>query len=107
MADPIVQHRWRRKHRFVKRQLNVMARTQTHAALAQFAERFCLRGKGEAVAFACFVTRALIQRADYSPEAAQMLDDLALGYHRDRSALGLRASVASAQCLLPIPLPGP
>ncbi len=84
MVDPIVQHRWRRKHRFVKRQLNVMARTQTHAALAQFAERFGLRGKGEAVAFACFVTRALIQRADYSPEAAQMLDDLALGYHRDR-----------------------
>lgn len=84
MADPIVQHRWRRKHRFVKSQLNVMARNQTHAALAEFAERFRLRGKGESVAFACFVTRALIQRAEYSPEAAQMLDDFALGYHRDR-----------------------
>jgi hypothetical protein len=43
-----------------------------------------LRGKGEAVAFACFVTRALMQRAEHNAEAAQMLDDFALGYHRDR-----------------------
>ncbi len=49
-----------------------------------FANAFRLRGKGEAVAFACFVTRALMQRAEYSAEAAQMLDDFALGYHRDR-----------------------
>ena len=75
MTTPDVQQRWRRKHRFVKRQLNVMARGQTHAALDGFAERFRLRGKGEAVAFACFVTRALMQRAEYSAEAAQMLRD--------------------------------
>jgi hypothetical protein len=84
MANPDVQQRWRRKHRFVKRQLNVMARGQTHVALDGFAEHFRLRGKGEAVAFACFVTRALMQRAEYSAEAARMLDDFATGYHRDR-----------------------
>lgn len=84
MVDPSIQHRWRRKHRFVKSQLNVMARTQTHVALAEFAGRFRLRGKGEAVAFACFVTRALMQRAEYSSDAAQMLEDFTVGYHRDR-----------------------
>jgi hypothetical protein len=84
MADPATQRRWRQKYRFVKRQLNVMARKQTHDALRVFAQAFRLRGKGEAVAFACFVTRALMQRAEYNAEAAQMLDDFALGYHRDR-----------------------
>lgn len=43
-----------------------------------------MRGKGEAVAFSCFVTQALMQRAEYSPEAAQMLSDFAAGYLRDR-----------------------
>ena len=84
MADPTTQRRWRQKYRFVKRQLNVMARKQTHDALQAFARALRLRGKGEAVAFACFVTRALMQRAEYSAEAARMLDDFALGYHRDR-----------------------
>ena len=84
MADPMTQRRWRQKYRFVKRQLNVMARKQTHDALQAFARAFGLRGKGEAIAFACFVTRALMQRAEYSAEAAQMLEDFALGYHRDR-----------------------
>ena len=84
MADPTIQRKWRQKYRFVKRQLNVMARKQTHEALHVFARAFRLRGKGEAVAFACFITRALMQRAEYSAEAAQMLDDFALGYHRDR-----------------------
>jgi hypothetical protein len=84
MADLTTQRRWRQKYRFVKRQLNVMARKQTHEALQVFAQAFRLRGKGEAVAFACFVTRALMQRAEYNAEAAQMLDDFALGYHRDR-----------------------
>lgn len=84
MADPIIQRRWRQKYRFIKRQLNVMARKQTHDALLTFARVFRLRGKGEAVAFACFVTRALMQRAEYSAEAARMLDDFTIGYHRDR-----------------------
>lgn len=68
----------------IKRQLNVMARGETHAALDEMAKRFQLRGKGEAVAFACVVARALMQRADYSGEAAQMLDDFAASYYRDR-----------------------
>lgn len=84
MADPKTQRRWRLKFRFIKRQLNVMARQQTHEALGLFAGTFGLRGKGEAVAFACFVTRGLMQRAEYNAEAAQMLEDFALGYHRDR-----------------------
>jgi hypothetical protein len=84
MVGPTAQRRWRQKYRFVKRQLNVMARRQTHDALQVFAQAFRLRGKGEAVAFACFVTRGLMQRAEYSAEARQMLEDFALGYHRDR-----------------------
>jgi hypothetical protein len=84
MADSKIQRRWRQKHRFVKRQLNVMARRQTHDSLRGFAQGFRLRGKGEAVAFACFVTRALMQRAEYDVEAARMIDDFALSYHRDR-----------------------
>ena len=84
MANSTTQRKWRQKYRFVKRQLNVMARKQTHEALQVFVEVFRLRGKGEAVSFACFVTRALMQRAEYSAVAALMLDDFALGYHRDR-----------------------
>jgi hypothetical protein len=84
MVDKVSQHRWRQKHRLVKRQLNVMARQQTHAALAGIARRFGLRGKGEAVAFACFVTRALMQRAEYDAASAQALDEILAGYRRDR-----------------------
>jgi len=84
MAEARSQQRWRRKVQLIKSQLNVMARTQIHEVLDQLARTYQLRGKAEAVAFACFVTRALIQRAEYSPEAAQMLRDFADGYHRDR-----------------------
>lgn len=84
MADADSQQRWRRKNRLVKSQLNVMARKHTHEALQNFADRFALCGKAEAVAFACFVTRALLQRAEYSAEAAQMLEDFFENYHRDR-----------------------
>lgn len=68
----------------VKSQLNVVARRSTHEELDTFAETFNLRGKGEAVTFSAFVTRALMQRADYNDEAAQMLDDFTAAYHRDR-----------------------
>jgi hypothetical protein len=84
MATATTQRKWRDKNRFVKRQLNVMARKKVHQALGAFAGTFNLRGKGEAVSFACFVTEALIQRADYSEHAARMLDDFAAAYHRDR-----------------------
>jgi hypothetical protein len=84
MADAASQKKWRDKNLLVKRQLNIMARKQIHDAFAEMAESFGLRGKGEAVTFACFVARALIQRADYDLDAARMLDDFAAGYHRDR-----------------------
>ena len=50
-----------------------MARKLIHEYLDDFAGAFALRGKGEAVTFACFVTRALMQRADFDAEAARCL----------------------------------
>ncbi|MBM3732992.1 MAG: hypothetical protein FJW24_05925 [Acidimicrobiia bacterium] len=87
MASAETQRKWRSKHRFVKRQLNVTARKRVHQNLDGFAGLFGLRGKAEAVTFACFVTEALIQRADYSADAARMLDDIRNAYHRDREML--------------------
>ena len=84
MATATTQNKWRRKNRLVKSQLNVMARKQTHEELDDFAAAFRLRGKGEAVTFAAFVTQALVQRADFDAKAAQMLDDFTEAYHRDR-----------------------
>lgn len=78
------QKRWRDKNRLLKSQLNVMARRNAHDTLDELALVYRLRGKGEAVAFACFVARGLMQRAAYSPEAARMLEDFAVSYHRDR-----------------------
>ncbi len=84
MATREAQHKWRLTQRFVKRQLNVMAREHTHRMLTAFAHAFQLRGKGEAVTFSAFVTELLIQRAEHSPEAKRILDDAAAAYHRDR-----------------------
>ncbi|PIW28615.1 MAG: hypothetical protein COW30_07165 [Rhodospirillales bacterium CG15_BIG_FIL_POST_REV_8_21_14_020_66_15] len=84
MATNRSQTRWRAKNRLVKRQLNVMAKSHVHDHLQRLADDFRLRGKGEAVSFATFVTRALMQRADYSKDVAQMLEDLAEAFHRDR-----------------------
>ena len=84
MATATTQNKWRRKNRLVKSQLNVMARKLTHEELDDFAGAFGLRGKGEAVTFAAFVTKALIQRADFDARAARMLDDFTDAYHRDR-----------------------
>jgi len=84
MATTTSQKKWRRKHRLVKSQLNVMARKKTHEDLADFAAAFQLRGKGEAVTFAAFLTQALIQRADFDAQASRFLDDFTDAYHRDR-----------------------
>lgn len=84
MATNAAQKKWRAKHRYVKTQLNVMARKQIHEDLEDFAASFRLRGKGEAVTFATFVTRALAQRADFDAKAARMLDDFVGAFHRDR-----------------------
>ncbi len=84
MATARSQRKWRGKHRLVKRQLNVTARMNIHGYFEDFSRAFSLRGKGEAVTFACFVTQALIQRAIFSSEAARMLTDFADAYRRDR-----------------------
>ena len=78
------QKKWRDKHRLVKTQLNVMARETVHMNLRNLAQGFNLRGKGEAVSFAAFVVCALSQRANYSTEAARILDDFAEAFHRNR-----------------------
>ncbi len=56
MATAKSQHRWRAKNKFVKTQLNVMARRLVHEDLSEIATEQNLRGKGEAVGFASFVT---------------------------------------------------
>lgn len=84
MATTQAQRKWRDKHRFVKRQLNVMADVLIHRYLDEIAEAHGLRGKGEAVAFACFMAKALMQRAEYDRDVEAMLAGLAETYHRDR-----------------------
>ena len=84
MTTTASQKKWRDKNRFVKTQLNVMARRLVHGYLQEIADRYGLRGKGEAVTFAAFVTKALIQRAEFDPETAALLDVFADTYRADR-----------------------
>lgn len=84
MASAESQRKWRDKNRFVKKQLNVMARTLVHDYLDDIARDFALRGKGEAVTFACFVTKALMQRAEYNAEVTELLDVFRKTYGEDR-----------------------
>ena len=84
MASLEAQSKWRHKNKFVKRQLNIMARKNVHDYLEEIAEEHNLRGKGEAVTFTAFVTRALVQRADFDAKAAKMLDDFTDAYPLDR-----------------------
>ena len=78
------QKKWRDKNRFVKTQLNVMARKLVHQYLDEIAGAHGLRGKGEAVTFAAFVTKALMQRAEFDPIAAEMFGVFAATYRQDR-----------------------
>ena len=87
MATIKAQRKWRDKNRFVKSQLNVMARKYVHRDLQDFAELFNLNGKGEAVTFSVFITKALLQRADFDRETKQLISDLNIAYHRDRDLL--------------------
>ncbi len=84
MATAKSQKKWRDKHRYVKSQLNVMARKQIHDYLDDIAWTYALKGKGEAVTFACYATKALMQRADEDPLAARLLEGIEAGYRRDR-----------------------
>ena len=84
MTTARAQRKWRNKNRFVKTQLNVMARRLVHDYLDEIATSVGLRGKGEAVTFACFVTKALMQRAEFDSAAAQMLETFESTYRQDR-----------------------
>lgn len=84
MATARSQSRWRSRNRYTKKQLNVMARLETHHALEEIAAAFDLRGKAEAVTWACFITRWLMQQREHNTEAARLLDLLAEVYRRDR-----------------------
>jgi len=84
MATNEAQNKWRRKNKFVKSQLNVMARKLVHESLEEIAERYSLEGKGEAVSFACYVTNALMQQADFNEEAARLLDVFKNNFEEDR-----------------------
>jgi len=84
MTNAKSQKKWRDKHRFVKTQLCVMARRLVHGYLDEIAAAHHLRGKGEAVTFSAFVAKALMQRAEFDPVAADLLRVFAETYHADR-----------------------
>jgi len=84
MATAAAQRKWRAKNRFVKTQLNVMTRRLVHEDLKEIAERHSLRGKGEAVSFASFVTKGLGQFAEHDREAKRLLGLFATAYERER-----------------------
>lgn len=84
MATVEAQRKWRAKNRFVKRQLNIMARKQIHDQLDEMSDTFDLRGKGEAVTFAVYLAMALMQQADFNEEAARLRDAFSANYRRDR-----------------------
>jgi len=84
MATAKSQRRWRNKNRYVKTQLNVMARRLVHDDLDEIAKHYDLRGKGEAVGFASFVTKGIIQYAEHNVEARRLLELFAEAFERDR-----------------------
>ena len=84
MATAQAQRKWRNKHRFVKSQLNVMARKITHDGLQEISDTFGLHGKAEAVAFCAFVVRAMKQKGERDAATYLYLDALKAGFKRDR-----------------------
>jgi len=88
MATAHSQRRWRNKNRYVKTQLNVMARRLVHDDLDEIARLYALRGKGEAVGFASFVTKGIIQYAEHNEEARRLLELFAEAFMRDRDLYG-------------------
>ena len=84
MATTAAQRKWRDKHRFIKRQLNVMARNITHDGLDEITQKFDLRGKAEAVAFCAYVVRALMQKGERDATTYLYVEALKAGFKRDR-----------------------
>lgn len=84
MATAAAQRKWRQKNQFTKRQLNVMARKNIHEFLEEFAGEFQLNGKGEAVSFSAFVTKTLMQQAEFNGEADRLLMLITEAFRKDR-----------------------
>ena len=84
MATSQAQNKWRIKNKFVKSQLNIMARKNIHEYLEKIAESHGLRGKAEAVTFAVYLTIALQQQGDFNDEAERLHQIFTDTYHRDR-----------------------
>jgi hypothetical protein len=85
MASIEAQQKWRHKNKFVKSQLNIMARKKVHEFLEEIADVHGLRGKGEAVTFAVYLTMALVQQGDFNDEADRLHQIFTDSYHRDRN----------------------
>ena len=84
MATAKHQRQWRNNNKSTKSQLNIMARRVTHDDLNYLANHMKLRGKGEAVAFACYVTKCLIQFAEQDMYARQLVGTINDSYGRNR-----------------------
>ncbi|MCK5166106.1 MAG: hypothetical protein KAQ66_02265 [Rhodospirillaceae bacterium] len=84
MAEAKAQNKWRDKYRFIKTQLNVMARKITHDGLEEIASTYNLKGKAEAVAFCCYVTRANMQKGWHNPREKILMDSLVAGFRGQR-----------------------
>ncbi|MDH3229223.1 MAG: hypothetical protein OEN55_05465 [Alphaproteobacteria bacterium] len=88
MATNAAQRRWRSKNRFVKTQLNIMARRIVHDDLVEIGRIVQLRGKAEAVAFSAFATKGLMQYATHNDEARRLLELFVKSWYRDRDLYG-------------------
>ena len=73
MTAAKVQRRWPAKYKYSKSQLIVVASRLMHKDLAEVAQTTIFRGKGEAVGFASFVTKGLIQTAEHNMDAVKLL----------------------------------
>jgi hypothetical protein len=59
-----------------------------HDDLDEIARRYDLRGKGEAVGFASFVTKGIVQYAEHNEEARRLIELFAEAFMRDRDLYG-------------------
>ncbi|MCK4940229.1 MAG: hypothetical protein KAR80_07995 [Rhodospirillaceae bacterium] len=84
MAETKAQKKWRDKYRLIKTQLNVMARKVTHDGLDEIVETYNLRGKAEAVAFCCYITRAQMQKGWHDPRSKILMDSMVAGFRGQR-----------------------
>ena len=65
MATAKAQRRWRKRKRYVKSKLNLMAGRLVHNDLAEIAKSISLREKGEAVGFAFYIAKGPIQHSTH------------------------------------------